>query len=209
MPNEILIQGIIMSEDEAFNSLFCTYLEEASLVLLKGYPFYEVTDGISEVHARIIDPFVEAEVENTFRIKSATPKRVLEILKRELAKKKELKTKEDEPERFARILLLCAQQLSLLINNPMQILKIKTLLGLTKHLYSSLRIEVDELKMLNQALNSGLLAFELFPGRGPAYSVELMWPNGEKRRYSFIRFKEYKLVKNNERKPETSIQADY
>lgn len=193
-----------MNEEKAFKSLFDTYCEAAGLVKSRGYPLYEITDGFSKINVRILDPFVEAELENRRKIRSATPKRVLEIVKKELAKKRKMTKKEDDVLRFSRILLSSAQQVLLLINSPMRILKIRTLLGIIKSLYSRLRIEVDELGMFNEALNSGLLNYELFPGRGPADTVEITLPEGKKK-CSLIRFRSFELGRGNERKTETSV----
>ena len=194
-----------MNEDEAFSSLLESYLQAANMVTIRGFPLYEITDGLSKLSLRIIVPFEAAEIESAVKVKNATPKRVVDALKREFKKKRSWTKTENETERFSQILLYSAQQMELLINSPIRILKIKTLLDITKHTYISLKIGVDELEMFNKSVNSGLLNFELFPGRDPVDSVEISYPGEDKRQVSFIRFKSHKLVKRDEREREDPI----
>jgi hypothetical protein len=183
-----------MQEDDAFKQLLDNYLQNSSIAILRGYPLYEVTDGISKAYIRIIDPFVTAEINNVITVREATPRKVMEIVKRELSKDRLLKTDEKDPERFSKVLLNCAQQMNILLNNPMGILKIKILLAIVRYSYITLKIRIDEMEMFNKAINLGLLDCEMFPGRGPSDSIELRLSKGETGRYALVRFKSYKLI---------------
>lgn len=190
-------EALVMNEEEAFRSMFHELCKDAGFVILRDYPLYEITNGFCRVSLRIIEPFALAEIENLRKIKEAVPRKVLENVKREFSKKQKWR-KEKETSRFSRILLSCAKQILLLNDNPLNIVKIKTLLQLTKKTYSSLKIDVDELNMFGRALDSGMLQAELFPGRDPSDFVIITSAKGEKKRYALVRFKRYDLVENDE-----------
>lgn len=186
-----------MDEETAFISVFEAYCKDAGLVILKGYPLYEITNGLARVSVRIIEPFIMAEIENSRKIKGAVPQKVLENVKREFSKKQKWK-KEDDAVRFSRILLYCAKQMLLLHDNPLKIVRIKTLLQLTKKTYSLLRVDVDELGLFNKALNSNLLEAELIPGRDSSDFVDVTSSEGKTERYALVRFKRYDLAESDE-----------
>lgn len=195
--NAVEQETLVMNEEEAFQLIFNEYCRDAGFKILQDFPLYILTDGLSKVSLRIIEPFSLAEIENLRKIKGASPKKVLENVRTEFLKKQKGR-KENENSRFSRILLLCAKQILLLNENPLEIIKIKTLLQLTKKTYSHLKINVDELDMFNNALNSGQLDAELLPSRDPSDFVVITFPSGEKKRYSLIRFRKYDLVGNYE-----------
>ncbi len=188
---------ISVNEEEAFRQIFNQNCIDAGFRILKDFPLYALTDGLSTINLRIIEPFSVAEIENSRKIKGAVPKKILENLKKEFAKKQKLK-KENDTHRFSKILILCAKQILLLNDNPPKIIKIKTLLEMTKKVYSSLKIDVDELDMFDRTKNSGLIDIKLFPGRDPSNFVEITSSDGEKKRFALVHFKKLDLVEENE-----------
>lgn len=185
-----------MSEETVFKSLFRDYCENAGFVILKDYPSYEITDGSTQVFVRIIDPFVSAEIDNTYSIKGAVPKKIIQSIKKEFDRKKKLK-KETDAFRFSRILLSCARIIILLEANPLKIVRIKSLLQLIKKSYAHFKIDVNETELFNEVFNSGLLKAELLPGRDPADLVDIKTPDGQIKRYALMKIENYNLVEDN------------
>ena len=183
-----------MNEVEAFEAVLKTHCEEIGYLLGGSYPLYKLSDGFTNLNIRVISPFREAEIENVRRIRNASPSRILESAAKEFRKLRSRKAKETDLMRFSKILLLCAQELILLLSPSLEILKIKKLLEVVKKHYATLKIQVDELDLLNKAVNSNLIDVKLFPGRNPRDLVEIIDLDGVRKRYALIQFQNYELI---------------
>ena len=183
-----------MNEVEAFEQVLKSQCEEIGYLLGGRYPLYKLSDGFSNLNVRVITPFQEAEIENVRRIKGATPSRILESVTKEFRKRRGKKSKETDLARFSKVLLLCAQEMILLLDPSLEVLKIKKLLEVVNKHYTTLKIEVDELGMFNEAVYSNLIDVKLFPGRNPRDLVEIIGPDDVRKRYALIQFQSYEMI---------------
>lgn len=185
-----------MNEVEAFEQVLKSECEKTGYLFEGCYPLYRLSDGLSNLNIRIITPFQEAEIENVRKIKNASPSKILESATKEFRKLSGKKSTETDLIRFSKVLLLCAQELILLLSPSLKMLKIKKLLEVVKKNYAVFKIEVDELDMFSKAVNSNLVDVKLFPGRNPCDLIEIIGPDGVKKRYTLVQFQRFELIRD-------------